>query len=211
MAVEERLSLYRRLLDRYGAGGEALYVLLAGFLALTVNGFAAYLTKQPLLFPSLSPTVFTIFRQPLSKDSSPRNTITGHFVAIAVGFAALYAFGLVHHPSVLGEGVTLARIGAASSSAAVAEALMVLVRRPHIPAGTTTLLVSLGLFTTPSQLGSLAAGIVLVTVVCWIFNRSLGVPVPLWSPRQDAEKVGSYVPRHESLPPIDAHRREKRR
>ena len=122
----------------------------------------------------------------LSEDSSPRNTIIGHFVAIAVGFAALYAFGLLHHPSVLVEGVTLARIGAASSSAAVSEALMILIRRPHTPAGTTTLLVSLGLFTTPVELGSLAVGIVLVTVVSRVINRSLGVPVPLWSPKQDA-------------------------
>lgn len=181
-----RTDLHLWLLDRFDVRGEAFYVLLTGALALAVNGFAAYFTKQPLLFPSLSPTVFAIFRQPLSKDASPRNTVIGHFVAIAVGFAALYAFGLLHHPSVLQEGVTLARIGAASSSAAVSEALMILIRRPHTPAGTTTLLVSLGLFTTPGQLGSLAAGIVLVTVVCWILNRCLGVPVPLWSPRQEA-------------------------
>lgn len=159
-------------------------MLVAGFLAIALNGLAAYFTRQPLLFPSLSPTAFAIFRQPMSEDASPRNTLIGHFVAIAVGFAALYVFGLLHHPSVLKEGVTLARIGAAASSVAVSEALMILVRRPHTPAGTTTLLVSLGLFTTPSQLGSLAAGIVLVTIVGWIINRSLGVPVPLWASRE---------------------------
>lgn len=177
-------SLHQKLLGRYGAKGEALYMLACGFLAIAVSGFAAYLTKQPLLFPSLSPTVFAIFRQPMSEDASPRNTVIGHLVAIAVGFAALYAFGLSDHPSVLEEGVTLARIGAAASSAAVSEALMILIDRPHTPAGTTTLLVSLGLFTTPSQLGSLAAGIVLITAVGWVVNRVLGAPVPIWGSRE---------------------------
>ncbi len=158
---------------------------MAGFLAISVNGLAAYLTKQPLLFPSLSPTVFTIFRQPLAKDASPRNTIVGHLVAAAVGFAALYVFGLLGEPSVLREGVTLARVGAAASSVAVTEALLILIRTPHTPAGTTTLLVSLGLFTTTRELLAIVAGVVLVTVTGWIINRALGTPVPLWRPREE--------------------------
>ncbi len=184
MDEPHRADLHQRLIDKYGVRGEALYMLVAGFVAIAVNGFAAYFIKQPLLFPSLSPTVFTLFRQPLTKDASPRNTIIGHFLAIAVGFAMLYAFGLLQHPSVLKEGVSLARIGAAASSVAITESLLILIRRPHTPAGTTTLLVSLGLFTTLPQLVSLIAGIVLITVVGWIINRSLGAPVPLWSPRE---------------------------
>lgn len=179
-------DLHQKLLDRYGARGEALYMLVTGFVAITINGFAAFFLKQPLLFPSLSPTVFSFFRQPLAKDSSPRNAVIGHFIAIAVGFAALYAFGLLGEPSVLREGTTLARIGAAATSVAVTEALLILIRRTHTPAGTTTLLVSLGIFTKPHEVFSLAGGIVLVTIVSWIINRSLGAPVPVWSPRQEA-------------------------
>ena len=182
---EQTADLHQRLLDRYGARGEALYMLVTGFVAITINGFAAFFLKQPLLFPSLSPTVFTFFRQPLTKDASPRNTIIGHFLAIAIGFAALYAFGLLGEPSVLKEGVTVPRIGAAAISVAVTEALLLVIHRPHTPAGTTTLLVSLGLFTKPHELLSLAGGIVLVTVVSWTINRSLGAPVPVWSPREE--------------------------
>jgi hypothetical protein len=180
--VEEtrRSNLHRRLLDRYGVRGEALYMLVAGFLTISVNGFAAYLLRQPLLFPSLSPTVFTFFRQPLNKQASPRNALIGHLVATAVGLAALYAFGLHGEPSVLEEGVTLARIGAAASSVAVTEALLILLRSPHTPAGTTTLLVSLGLFTTTSEVVSIIAGILLVTVTSWLINRVSGAPVPIW-------------------------------
>ena len=62
MAESRRTDLHQRLLERYGPKGEALYLLFAGFVAIPVNGFAAYLLGQPLLFPSLSPTVFTFFR-----------------------------------------------------------------------------------------------------------------------------------------------------
>ncbi len=183
MSEPQRSDLHAWLLNRYGTKGESLYVLVAGFFAITVNGFAAYLLNQPLLFPSLSPTVFALFRQPLTKDASPRNTITGHFVATAVGFACLWGFGLYDEPSVLETGVSLARIWAAAASVAATEALLILSRRPHTPAGTTTLLVSLGIFTTPRELASIAGGIVLVTVTAWITNRLLGAPVPLWAPK----------------------------
>ena len=66
MAESRRTDFHERLLDRYGPRGEAFYLLVAGFVAIPVNGFAAYLLGQPLLFPSLSPTVFTFFRQPLT-------------------------------------------------------------------------------------------------------------------------------------------------
>lgn len=185
MEEPQRSDLYEWLLDRYGAKGEALYMVVAGFLAITVNGLAAFFLKQPLLFPSLAPTVFTVFRQPLSKDSSPRNVVLGHTIAAGVGFAFLWIFGLYGEPSVLREGVTLARVFAAAGSVAATEAALILLRIPHPPAGTTTLLVALGLFTTPRELAALAAGIVLVTVVGWIINRSFGASVPVWAPRRE--------------------------
>ena len=82
-------------------------MLVAGLLAIPVNGFAAFFPNQPLVFSSLSPTVFTLFRQLLAKDASPRNTIVGHFVAIVVGYASLAIFGLLDEPSVLESGVSL--------------------------------------------------------------------------------------------------------
>ena len=40
---------------------------------------------------------------------------------------------------------------------------------------------SLGFLTTLAQLAAMAAGVVLLTVVGWLMNRLLGVPVPVWS------------------------------
>lgn len=184
MEEGQRPDIYHRLIDRYGNRGEALYMLCTGFVAITINGLAAYFLKQPLLFPSLSPTVFIVFRQPLGEDCCPRNVIIGHFLALCVEVGMLYLFGLQSQPSVLQEGVTFPRVWAASFSVAITEALLLLIRRPHTPAGTTTLLASLGLFTTFSQFVSLMAGIVMIVVVSWTINRSLGVKVPVWGPKE---------------------------
>jgi CBS-domain-containing membrane protein len=85
MSLPERADLHQRLLDRYGSKGEALYMLVGGLLTIPVNGFAAYFSGLPLFFPSLSPTVVALFRQPLSEQGSPRNTVSEQLVAAAVG------------------------------------------------------------------------------------------------------------------------------
>ena len=177
-------SLRERLESRFGHRGEAVYMFVLGFIAISINGTVAYLVKQPLLFPSLAPTIFLVFRSPLAKDASPRNTIEGHFMAILLGTAGLAAFGLLDTPSVLREGVTIPHIGAAALSLALTEAVLILLKRPHTPAATTTLLVGLGIFKTSGELISLATGIALVTITMWLFNRVLGVPVPIWAPRE---------------------------
>jgi CBS-domain-containing membrane protein len=184
---DSRNDLHRYLLQRFGVRGEALYVGALGFIAIMVNGFAAYFLKYPLLFPSLAPTIFHIFRSPLDEGASPRNTITGHFVGLIVGFFSLAIFGLLSTPSVIQKGATLPHVGAAAVSLALAEAILIYFNRVHPPAATTTLLVSLGIFKSFSELLSLAAGILLLTVTCWILNRSVGVPVPPWSPREQQE------------------------
>jgi CDP-diglyceride synthetase len=182
-----RADLHKKLVDRFGARGEALYMFVLGFIAISVNGLVAWTVGLPLLFPSLAPTIFLVFRTPLAKEASPRNTIEGHFIGILLGMAGLAAFGLLDTPSILQEGVTLAHIGAAALSLALTEAGLILLNRPHTPAATTTLLVGLGVFETQTELISLVAGIVLLTVTMWLFNRILGVPVPLWSPREQPE------------------------
>lgn len=184
---EKRNDFHRYLCDRFGMPGEALYMGVLGFIAIFINGGAAYLLKYPLLFPSLAPTVFHIFRSPLDAGASPRNTITGHFVGLIVGFISLAVFGLLNTPSVIQEGATLPHIWAAALSLAVAEGILISFNRPHPPAAATTLLVSLGIFKSFTELLSLAGGILLLTITCWILNRSLGVPVPLWSPRDPSE------------------------
>ncbi len=157
--------------------------LIAGFLAVFIGGLAAYLLGEPLLFPSLGPTVFILFETPMVETGSPRSTITGHFVAMAVGLFFLVAFGLYGLPSTTVYGVTFAHVCAASLSVAVTSGILVLSQTRHPPAGVTALIVSLGLLTTPRKLAAIATGVVLITVAGWSINRVFGVPVPIWSAR----------------------------
>ena len=81
MAENGYYGVHEKLVERYGRAGDALYTFIACVLALVVSGLAAYLTKQPLLFPSLGPATLLFFEQPMSAGSSPRNTLMGHLVA----------------------------------------------------------------------------------------------------------------------------------
>ena len=176
-----RFGLQRLLQERLGRPGEAIYAASAGAVAIAISGLAAHLLRQPLLFPSLGPTVFLFFETPLVPQASPRNTLIGHGVALLAGYVSLAIFGLLAAPSVLESGVTPPRIGAAALSILITMALLILLSSPHPPAGATTLIISLGFLTTPAQLAAMAAGVVLLAVVGWLMNRLLGVPVPLWS------------------------------
>jgi hypothetical protein len=147
---------------------------------MLIAGIVALATGQPWLFPSLGPTAMLQTEQPASDDSSPRNTLVGHAVALVAGYASLAVFGLRSAAPILSSGVTPARIGAASASLALTAAVLVLVRRPHAPAGATTLIVSLGLLGGPPSLVVAFASVCLVTLVDWVYNRLSGQPMPVW-------------------------------
>lgn len=183
MASEDEYhGLHERLIERFGERvGGALYAFVACLLALAVSGLAAYLTKQPLLFPSLGPTAFLFFESPMTERASPRNALIGHAVAILAGVLSLAIFGLLDNPSILQEGVTIARVGAGALSVALTGAVQLLLRASHPPAGATVLIVSLGLLQTLPELLALVVGVVILTVAGWLVNRLAGVPMPAWS------------------------------
>ena len=161
---DERHGLYERLVERLG---DALYTFVACLLALGVSGLAAL-----------------AFEQPLAKTSSPRNALIGHLVAVLAGALCLALFGLLDEPSILPEGVTLARIGAGALSLTLTGAVLLLLGASHPPSGATVLVVSLGLLRTPTEMAMIVAGVVLLILVGWISNRAAGIPMPLWSARE---------------------------
>jgi len=59
-------GVHEKLVDRFGTKGDSLYTFVACTLALVVSGLAAWLFKQPLLFPNLGPTALLSFEQPLA-------------------------------------------------------------------------------------------------------------------------------------------------
>ena len=170
--------------DRAGRLGGGVYAFVLCLAVLAAAGCAGLLLRQPLLFPSLGPTVMLFFETPRERPAAPRSTLLGHGVALLAGAACLAALGLTDHPSVLQEGLTGRRTVAAALSVALTALVLKLLDAPHPPAGATTLLVSLGLLTSASELLSVAAGVVLVTVLAVALNRLLGTPQPLWDDPQ---------------------------
>jgi len=191
VAGRGRHGLHGRLVERLGSrAGEAVYAFVACLLALGTSGLAAYLAKQPLLFPSLGPTALLFFERPMAATSSPRNALIGHAVAIGAGALSLALFGLLDNPSILVEDATPARVGAGALSVALTGAVLLLLNASHPPTGATTLIVSLGFLQTPPEMAALMAGVVLLTVVGWLVNRAAGVPTPVWGAKEDKRARG---------------------
>jgi hypothetical protein len=176
------VSVRDRLATRWGSWGEAVYAGGAGLVAIAVAGAVAALAREPVLFPSLGPSVFLFFETPLAANSSPRNTLLGHAVGIGCGLGALALTGLWSAPSVIQIGVSPARVLAAALAVGSTSFLLAGVRLPHPPAGATTLIVALGLITGTHALLYIPVGVAVITVVAISVNRYLGEPVPAWGP-----------------------------
>jgi CBS-domain-containing membrane protein len=154
-------------------------------IAVVVAGLVALITRQPWLFPSLGPMIMLHVEKPDAPESTPRSTLIGHLVALLAGYGFLVGCGLADAPSVLQTGMSVSRVVAAAGSLAVTALVLVVVRATHPPAGATTLIVSLGLLRTPSQLVVAACSVVILTAVDWLFNRITGQAMPVWSAARD--------------------------
>ncbi len=159
----------------------AAFMFVNGFVTIAFLALVATASGVPFIFPSLGPTAFLFFFRPTAPASSPRNTLYGHAIGIACGYAALWLTGLTHQPSALVEGVNVPRVLAAALSLAATGALMILADSPHPPAGATTLIVSLGLVTHPFQLLIIEVAVACLTLLALGINRLAGLDYPLWA------------------------------
>jgi hypothetical protein len=151
----------------------AAYSGLLCLLVLALSGAVGLALKQPWLFPSLGPTVMIFFESPRQRSSRPLNTVVGHLVGIAAGYACYLAFGLNGAPSAPVGGLTPAYLAAGALSVALTTVVLTLLALPHPPAGATTLIVSLGILAKPVDLLDLACAVVLITLAGWALNRLL--------------------------------------
>lgn len=160
-----------------------LFAFVNGLIAIGAMAAVAFATSEPFVFPSLGPTAFLLFYTPLLPASSPRNTLLGHAIGAAAGYASLVLFGLTEAAPALTSSVTGGRVGAAALSLGLTSGAMVWARVPHPPAGATTLIVSLGILREPAQLAVLMVAVVLLVAQGFVINRLAGIPYPLWRPR----------------------------
>lgn len=169
------------LTERYGTRLMLGFFAFAnGLISIAVMSAAAVITGQPLIFPSLGPTAFLLFYTPRAPAASPRNTIYGHLIGVMAGYLSLVVFGLTDHGPALAEGVSWARVGAAALSLALTAGFMAWLLAPHPPAGATTLIVSLGILSKPSQLAFLMLAVLVLVVQGVVINRLAGIDYPLW-------------------------------
>jgi CBS domain-containing membrane protein len=163
--IAGRGGLNKWLYDKWGNRGNAIYTAV----------------DEPLVFPSLGATAFLFFETPMAEVASIRNTVIGHTVGTVVAFFWLSVFGLVGDPSAIATSFSADRVACIALSLACTGGFLRLLRAAHPPAGATTVIVSIGLLTTVSQLGILLAGVVLLSAAAWALNRALGVPAPAWT------------------------------
>lgn len=159
-----------------------LYALVNGLVSIAVMTAAAMLTGAALVFPSLGPTAYLMFSDPLGRAAAPRNVVLGHSIGVAAGWGSLALFGLAA-TGVDAMAITPARVGAAALSLALTSGVMVWSGVPHAPAAATTLIVSLGILDQPLQLAALIGAVVLLVAQAFVINRLAGVPYPTWAPR----------------------------
>jgi len=181
------LSLLRRLrldwlLDHFPPRlVRSVYVFINGFVTIGLLALLALVSRNPFVFPSLGPTAYLLFFAPLAKQSSPRNTIFGHAIGIICGYGAYVVAGAAAPPFGVHPGVFWPRILAAALSLSATGAFMVLLGVSHPPAGATTLIISLGIISKPSELVIIEVAVFLLVAQALAINRLAGLPYPIWS------------------------------
>lgn len=154
--------------------GTSLY---AGFL-FTVLGLVSWASGQPFVFPSLGPSAFILAFDRRGERTRIYRIVGGHLIGGVVGLAAY---------TLLASGVTITTTQAAFSpdglrlaaSGVVSIVLtswgMIATNTNHAPACATTLIVSLGLLSTPLQVAIIVASVVVLVevhhVVLVLFDR----------------------------------------
>lgn len=156
------------------------YVLINGFISIALLALLAVITGVPFVFPSLGPTAYLLFFTPRAEAASPHNTLIGHAIALACGYAVFWALKMPAGAITSNNGLGWELVVAAGVSLGATGALMILLGASHPPAGATTLIVSLGIISRPEYLAVIEAAVVLLTIQAFCINRLAGVPYPIW-------------------------------
>lgn len=150
-------------------------------LLFTVLGVIAWVSGQPFIFPSLGPSAFILAFERRGERTRIYRVVGSHLIGGVMGFLAY---------TLLASGVSLTTTPEPLSTAGLGLALsgmlsivltswgMIATDTIHAPACATTLIVSLGLLSTPVQVAIIVVSVVILVEfhsgVLWIFNRIVG-------------------------------------
>lgn len=161
--------------------GTSLY---AGLL-FTVLGVIAWGSGQPFIFPSLGPTAFVLAFDRQSDRTQNRRIIGSHLIGGVAGLVAwaVLASGVsitATPPPFSSSGFRLA--ASATVSIVLTSWSMIATDTIHPPACATTLIVSLGLLSTPLRVGIIVGSVTILVLfhntVILLFKRLVGDSYP---------------------------------
>lgn len=162
--------------------GTSLY---AGLL-FTVLGVVAWASGQPFVFPSLGPSAYILAFDRRGERTRAYRVVGSHTIGAVAGLGAywLVAPGITLTtlpPALSTAGLRLAASGVCSIVAT--SWAMIATETNHAPACATTLIVSLGLLSTPLQATIIVASVVVLVAVHWLvirgFRRVVGDTHPV--------------------------------
>ena len=159
----------------------ALYLLVAVVFSMLVMAAVSYFTSWVYIFPSIGPSVFTIFYFPSSPMSAPRNTVLGHACGLAIGYACYKLMGVVgfaKHSSLL--------LASSGISMGIFAIFMIITGIMHPPAASSCLIASLGLVKSLYQAVGMVGSMIFICLAGYVMNNLAGIEYPLWSPESEA-------------------------
>jgi CBS-domain-containing membrane protein len=145
------------------ASSQIIAVPIRAGLLFGCLGAVAWGTGAPFIFPSLGPTAFLLSIRPQGHNARRAwAVIGGHAWGVAAGLASYHL--LLSGASLMdlqapGTWVGLGLAASGTVATALTSALMIGTRSVHPPACATTLIVSLGLLSTPTE-GAVIVGAV---------------------------------------------------
>jgi len=154
--------------------GTSLY---AGVL-FTVLGAIAWASGQPFVFPSLGPSAFVLAFDRRGERTRTYRIVGSHLIGGVAGLLAwtLLAAGVPLTESPGAFSVAGFRLAASGTLSIVLTSwAMIATDTIHPPACATTLIVSLGLLSTPFQVGIIVASVTVLVEfhagTLWVFER----------------------------------------
>lgn len=162
-------------------GQRRLWLRQAGRAAALLSTLAAavWVSGLPFLFPSLGPTAYLFATAPSAPESRPRRVIGGHTIGVLAGFAAFHVVDPGAALGALAEPRSVATLGLAASgvlAVGLTTAGMLATDTGHAPACATTLIVSLGILTTPRGALLIVVAVVVLVAENAVLHRLTGEP-----------------------------------
>lgn len=157
-------------------GGISIYI---GF-HLGLLGLLSWVTGQPFLIPSLGPSIFLLGTLPDDEMNYPRRIIGGQFIGAIAGFVSFHLIVGSLEPLTTTPALSLSVLKQVLSSFAAAILTtfgMYLADVQHPPAYATTLIVSLGLLTTPLGVAVFMLAVLLMAGM----HEIIGKRGPIWN------------------------------